>query len=162
VPRVSQHTVRTVAKSYVSSLCFVAACDILSDRPFVVQVGARCAVLPCMPRVTKLGWLAQFDPQQARASILEAIEKTQGNVNDAADVLEVSSRMLRRYVNDLGLVRDLENLRQRLGVNWERDAPIRARARAAGELDGPRPGKPQKKASGIVALPGRSAKPAKP
>jgi hypothetical protein len=71
-------------------------------------------------------------------------------------VLEVSSRMLRRYINDLGLVRDLENLRQRLGVNWERDAPIRARARAAGELDRP------KKISDSAILTKGSAKRAKP
>jgi hypothetical protein len=119
-----------------------------------------------MPRVTKLGWLAQFDPQKARASILEAFEKTQGNVNDAAEELAISSRMLRRYVVDLGLTRDLDNIRDRLGVNWERDAPIRARARAAGEL-GERAAEKQasgsdEKASNVVSLKKRPAKPAKP
>jgi hypothetical protein len=86
-----------------------------------------------MPRVTEIGWLVKFDPQGARGRILEQLTACDGNVTDASVKLGLSSRMLRRIINELGLTKDLANLRKRLGINWEREAPIRARAIQAGE-----------------------------
>lgn len=69
-----------------------------------------------MPRVTELGALVMFQPQKAREIILDAVRSCAGNVTHAAKRLNVPHRSFCRFMNELGINRDVELIRRELSA----------------------------------------------
>lgn len=80
-----------------------------------------------MPYVSPLGWIVKRDPQKARETILDRLRTHEGNVSHTAASFDMSHRAFCKVVASLGLKRDIASLRKQIGINWEREAPIRAR-----------------------------------
>ena len=85
--------------------------------------GIACASFPHMPKVTLLGALVQYDPGNARETILKAGTENQGNVTHTATALHVTHRTLCRWIAALGLGRDFEIMRTKAGVFSPRPEP---------------------------------------
>lgn len=64
-------------------------------------------------RLVPLGLLVKLDPEKAATQIRDAFDRAGGNAMAAADALQVSARTLDRYVDDLGLREELEELRSK-------------------------------------------------
>jgi DNA-binding NtrC family response regulator len=82
-----------------------------------------------MARVTVLGALVRNVPEEARNQIRAAVREHDGNVTHAADALEISHRMMLRWIVDLGIQRDIDLIRKELGK--EPGVPTRRRKKGA-------------------------------